>query len=41
MASKFKEFFEGFDLVLSEVGVRSYGIAVTTLEEVFLRVGNQ
>jgi len=38
-ASKFKEFFEAFDLKREELGIASYGISITTLEEFFLKVG--
>ena len=38
-SGKFKEFFEDFDNNLETLGIRSYGISITTLEEVFLRVG--
>jgi ATP-binding cassette subfamily A (ABC1) protein 3 len=34
----FKEFFETLDRRKSELGLKSYGIGVTTLEEVFLKV---
>jgi len=37
--SKFKEFFSLFDSKLEELSVHSYGITVTTLEEVFLKAG--
>jgi ABC-type multidrug transport system ATPase subunit len=37
--SKFKEFFALFDSKLEELSVHSYGITVTTLEEVFLKAG--
>jgi ATP-binding cassette subfamily A (ABC1) protein 3 len=40
LSSKFKEFFTSFDQKLEDLGIRSYGISITTLEEVFLRVGN-
>jgi len=29
-----------FDEKLDDLGIRSYGVSITTLEEVFLRVGN-
>lgn len=32
----FKDFFEEFDEKLEELDILSYGISVTTLEEVFL-----
>jgi ATP-binding cassette subfamily A (ABC1) protein 3 len=41
LSFKFKEFFDHFDKSLDALDVRSYGISVTTLEEVFLRVGHQ
>ena len=37
-SSQFKDFFYELDQSLSQLGVRSYGVGVTTLEEVFLRV---
>ena len=40
MSEKFKTFFEEFDKNLDNLGLSSYGISVTTLEEVFLRVGH-
>ena len=40
LSAKFKDFFGLFDASLEKLGVRSYGISVTTLEEVFLRVGH-
>lgn len=40
LSHKFKEFFNDFDRNLNELGISSYGISVTTLEEVFLRVGH-
>ena len=36
----FKEFFAGFDKNLFSLGIEGYGISITTLEEVFLRVGD-
>ena len=39
-SSQFKIFFEKFDNDLDSVDIRSYGISVTTLEEVFLKVGH-
>jgi len=29
-----------FDKNLDALGIRSYGVSITTLEEVFLKVGN-
>jgi ATP-binding cassette, subfamily A (ABC1), member 3 len=40
LSSKFKDFFSKFDGELDQLGIRSYGISVTTLEEVFLKVGH-
>ena len=37
---KFKEFFQKFDDKRVSLGVASYGISITTLEEVFLAVGD-
>ena len=38
--NKFAKFFERFDQELSKLKIRSYGISITTLEEVFLKVGH-
>jgi len=38
LATKFQDFFETFDSDLERLGIRSYGISVPTLEDVFLRV---
>jgi ATP-binding cassette, subfamily A (ABC1), member 3 len=38
-AHKFSQFFEGFDNSLKQLGISSYGISLSTLEEVFLKVG--
>jgi len=40
LSYKFKDFFEKFDHDLDRLGIRSYGMSVTTLEEVFLKVGH-
>jgi len=40
LSEKFKNFFQKFDESLDSIGIQSYGISVTTLEEVFLRVGH-
>jgi ATP-binding cassette subfamily A (ABC1) protein 3 len=40
LSYKFKDFFTKFDSDLDRLDIRSYGISVTTLEEVFLRVGH-
>lgn len=37
----FKAFFEAFDPKLDEYKVRSYGVAMTTLEEVFLKINQE
>lgn len=39
-AKNFSNFFTELDKRLHELGVREYGMAVTTLEEVFLTVGH-
>lgn len=36
--SKFSEFFLQFDKDMKDLGVVSYGISITTLEEVFLHI---
>lgn len=38
-SSKFKGMFEEMDGRLNELGIKSYGISVTTLEDVFIKVG--
>ena len=40
ISDRFKDFFTRFDNDLEKLGIRSYGISVTTLEEVFLKVGH-
>ena len=40
-SEKFEEFFTELDGSLKDLGIKSYGIGVTTLEEVFLKVGNE
>ena len=40
-APKFPDLFDGLDESMGELKVESYGISVTTLEEVFLRVGRE
>ena len=37
----FKDFFTDFDEDLADMDIQSYGIAVTTLEQVFLEIGHQ
>lgn len=39
-ASQFKTFFTEFDRSLDTLDIRSYGVGITTLEEVFLRIGH-
>lgn len=39
-SSLFKDFFTEFDKNLVSLGVRSYGVGITTLEEVFLKIGH-
>lgn len=39
-SSKFANFFEKFDSSLGELNIQSYGISISTLEEVFLRIGH-
>lgn len=39
-SDNFKSFFAEFDENLDALGIRSYGVGVTTLEEVFLRIGH-
>jgi ATP-binding cassette subfamily A (ABC1) protein 3 len=38
-SAQFKEFFNELDNSLDELGIRSYGVGITTLEEVFLKIG--
>ena len=37
---KFRDFFTIFDESLQELGIISYGMSVTTLEQVFLEIGH-
>lgn len=39
-APKFATFFEEFDCCVDDLGVQSYGLSISTLEEVFLRIGH-
>ena len=39
LQEKFKEFFDNFDSSLEDLGIRSYDIQMTTLTEVFDKVG--
>jgi ATP-binding cassette subfamily A (ABC1) protein 3 len=38
-SAKFKEFFSSLDENLDKLNILSYGVGVTTLEEVFLKIG--
>ena len=40
VSSKFKDFFMSLDKDLSKLGLSSYGVGITTLEEVFLSIGH-
>jgi ATP-binding cassette subfamily A (ABC1) protein 3 len=37
-APKFKDLFEGLDSRLKDFNIQTYGISITTLEEVFLKI---
>lgn len=37
---RFAQFFEKFDETLDDLQIQSYGISISTLEEVFLRIGH-
>ena len=39
-SGQFKDFFTEFDQSLEHLKIQGYGISVTSLEEVFLRVGS-
>ena len=39
--SNFKAFFESFDQRLDEFKVKSYGVSMATLEEVFLKINQE
>ena len=41
LSHKFKVFFDKFDDSLDKLDIQSYGISVTTLEEVFLNIGSR
>lgn len=36
----FKEFFIKFDCSLKKLGISSYGVSITTLEDVFMKIGH-
>ena len=38
--SKFKDFFEDFDNDLEKLDIQSYSISLTTLEQIFLKIGS-
>ena len=38
--SAFKEFFTDFDNDLAQLDIQTYGVSVTTLEQVFLEIGH-
>ena len=38
--SKFKVFFNQLDRDLDSLRLKSYGVSITTLEEVFLKIGH-
>ena len=40
MSCYFKDFFGALDKDLHKLGLSSYGVAITTLEEVFLSIGH-
>lgn len=40
MSKKFKNFFNSLDKDLEMLGLGSYGVGITTLEEVFLKIGH-
>ena len=37
----FQEFFKAFDEKMDELEIKSYGISITTLEEVFLAINSE
>lgn len=40
VSGQFKEFFKEFDENLDQLNIGSYGVGITTLEEVFLKIGH-
>lgn len=40
VSGKFKDFFNSLDKDLEKLGLDSYGVGITTLEEVFLKIGH-
>ena len=41
LADQFKSFFRDFDNDMQSLGVVSYGVSITTLEEVFLKINQE
>lgn len=39
-ATKFKTFFQQLDKDLAKLAIHSYGVSITTLEDVFLTIGH-
>jgi len=39
-SSKFKDFFNSLDSSLTKLNIGSYGVTVTTLEQIFLKIGH-
>ena len=39
-SSKFTDFFADFDTKLAPLKVRNYGISISSLEEVFMKIGS-
>jgi len=39
-SSKFKDFFNTLDKSLAKLNIGSYGLTVTTLEQIFLKIGH-
>jgi len=40
LSNNFEPFFNDLDLNLAGLGIKSYGISVSTLEEIFLKIGH-
>ena len=40
-SKNFKDFFKQFDLDIYSLGIESYGVSITTLEEVFLKINQE
>jgi hypothetical protein len=41
VSHQFKAFFAEFDKTMTDYGIQSYGISITTLEEVFLKINQE